>query len=397
LVLDRTAFYPTGGGQEHDTGAIAGIDVTDVVNQDGVVLHRMDPVEGEELPEEGETVEGEIDWRRRQQLMQHHTATHVINGAAQEVLGNHVWQAGAHKSEEKARLDITHHRKLDRETLDAIQEEANRVVAEERQVTKQFLPRNEAEEQYGFRLYQGGAVPGNELRVVDIEDWDAEACGGTHVNSTGEIGRIIVTGSTKVQDGTIRIEYVAGDAAEEYEREREQVEEQVSEYIETDRSLIDVADIFSVEVEQLPRVVERFVEEWEERKDEIERLSERVDGEPSYGERPQDPEELFEEWKQLEKDIAALQEQLEEQLKEELEDEDGFLQKDIETEDVGMMIRIARHLVQDDPSKSVLLVGEKAAVAASGDESGVDAAEKVGEVADNVQGDEAFAKGFDLR
>ncbi|MDY6761459.1 MAG: alanine--tRNA ligase [Candidatus Nanohaloarchaea archaeon] len=395
-VLDRTAFYPTGGGQEHDTGAIAGVDVVDVVEQDGVVLHRLDPEDGEELPETGEKVAGEIDWGRRKQLMQHHTATHVINGAAQEVLGNHVWQDGAHKTEQKARLDVTHYEKLDREALDRIQEEANRVVDEDRSVSKQVMQRTAAEQEYSFRIYQGGAVPGNEIRVVDIEGWDAEACGGTHVDSTGEIGQIIVTGTSKVQDGTIRIEYVAGDAAEAYQEQRERIEDQLSEHIDTDMPLIDIADVFSVEVEQLPRVVERFVEEWEDRKAEIEELGAEVEDAPSYGKRPRDPEQLFAEWKQMEKDIEHVRERIEERLKEEMAGREGEIREDIDTADVGMLIRIARHLVDDDPSRAVLLVGEKAAVAAVGADSDRDARDMVGDVAAEVQGDAAFAKGFDL-
>ncbi|MDY6768510.1 MAG: alanine--tRNA ligase [Candidatus Nanohaloarchaea archaeon] len=396
IVLDRTAFYPTGGGQEHDTGAIDGVDVIDVADQEGVILHRLDPAEGEALPDTGATVTGQVDWSRRQQLMQHHTATHVINGAAQDVLGNHVWQAGAHKTEEKARLDITHYEKLDRETLDEIEDTANRIVAEDRDVQKQFLQRTAAEQEYGFRLYQGGAVPGNEIRVVAIEDWDAEACGGTHVARTGELGEIVVTGSTKVQDGTIRIEYVAGDAAASYREQRDMVEQQIAEYIDTERPLLDIAEIFDVEVEQLPRVVERFVEEWEDREQELERLKERVGDGPSYGERPRDPEELFEQWKQLEKDIETVQAELEQQIREELQEGDGLLRERIETEDVGMLIRIARHLVDEDEETAVLLVGKKAAVAAVGAENEADARELVGEVAAEIQGDAAFAKGFAL-
>ncbi|MFB6265668.1 MAG: alanine--tRNA ligase-related protein, partial [Candidatus Nanohaloarchaea archaeon] len=397
VVLDRTAFYPTGGGQEHDTGSIDGVEVVDVEKQDGVILHELDPGEEQELPEPGDTVEGVVDWERRRRLMHHHTATHVINGAARELLGNHVWQEGAHKSEEKGRLDISHYEKVGRDMIERIQEEANRIVEEDRDVTKKWMGRKEAEGEYGFRLYQGGAVPGNEIRVVDIEGWDAEACGGTHVDSTGELDRVVVTGSKKVQDGTIRIEYVAGDAAEEFEEGRELVEDQVEEYVDVDRSLLDIAEIFSVEVEQLPRVVERFADEWEERKAEIERLKREVGEGPSYGKRPRDPEKLFEQWKQMEKDIDALQERLEEQLREELQVREGFVKEEIDTEDVGMLIRISRDLVDDDPGKAVLLVGRNGAVAASGEESSVDAREEVEKISDKVQGDKGFAKGFDLR
>ncbi|MDY6776757.1 MAG: alanine--tRNA ligase [Candidatus Nanohaloarchaea archaeon] len=394
VVLDRTAFYPTSGGQEHDKGVLDGVEVVDVVDQEGVILHR---VEGEP-PEEGDRVQGEVDWSRRTRLMHHHTATHIVNAAAREILGEHVWQAGSHKSEEKARLDITHHEKLDREDVREIEERANEIVEEDLPVTKQVLGRNEAEDRYGFRLYQGGAVPGNEIRVVEIEGVDAEACGGTHVSSTGEVGKIRLTGSRKVQDGTIRLEYVAGEVAERYEDEREEIRRELEEYIDVERSLVEVADIFSVEVEQLPRVVRRFVEEWNDRVEEVQELAERVDAEGySYGERPRNPEELFEEWKQLEKDIDELQDTLEEQVRERLESEDsGFLEEEVDTEDVGMLIGIAREVVREDPSKAVLLKGENAVIAASGEDSSRDAREEVEKYARNVQGDRDFAKGFDL-
>lgn len=396
VVLDRTAFYPTSGGQEHDTGVIGTIPVTDVRDEDGVILHQLALAEDDELPEPGETVGCEVDWARRKRLMHHHTATHIVNGAARAVLGDHVWQDGAHKTEEKGRLDITHYQKLDRDALDEIEERANQVVDEDMAVEKTFMDRSKAEERHGFRLYQGGAVPGNDIRVVDIGGWEAEACGGTHVESTGELDRIIITGSSKVQDGTIRLEYVAGDAAEEYREAREQVEEQVSAYVDTDRGLLQIADIFSVEVEHLPRVVERFVEEWNERKEEVESLTGEEDA-IDYQDRPRDPERLFQEWKEMEKDIERLREKMEERLKEELAAEDGYLEQEIETEDVGMLIRVARHLVSDDREKAVLLKGENAAVAASGVESDIDAREAVSEVAENVEGDAEFAKGFKLR
>ncbi|MBI5253217.1 MAG: alanine--tRNA ligase, partial [Euryarchaeota archaeon] len=108
VVLDKTAFYPTSGGQTSDRGYINGCRVVDVFKQGNVVLHRV------ENPtfEEGEVVSCKIDWERRKQLAQHHTATHIINGAARDILGEHVWQAGAEKTLEKARLDITHYEAL---------------------------------------------------------------------------------------------------------------------------------------------------------------------------------------------------------------------------------------------------------------------------------------------
>ncbi|HIH24249.1 TPA: alanine--tRNA ligase [Candidatus Woesearchaeota archaeon] len=223
VVLDQTAFYPTSGGQEHDTGTITGKDgiaynVVDVIKQGGIIIHVL---ENEPGFDEGDVVEGKVDWTRRQQLAQHHTATHIINGAARKVLGNHVWQAGAAKTTEKARIDITHYNALSDDELRSIEEEANRVIRADIHLHHGLVPKRDAEAQHGFRLYQGGAVPGKEIRVVDIPGFDVEACGGTHLNHTGEAVMIKILKASKIQDGIVRIEYVAGDQAKWYVAERE--------------------------------------------------------------------------------------------------------------------------------------------------------------------------------
>lgn len=217
VVLERTAFYPTSGGQEHDEGELDGVKVVDVFKQDGVIVHKL-AKKVDWKP--GTMVHGKIDIDRRQQLAQHHTTAHIINGAARRVLGNHVWQAGAAKTLEKGRLDITHYDTLTADELHRIEEEANRIVQQNIPVKKVVEPKSLAEAEYGFRLYQGGAVPGKEIRVVSIPGFDTEACGGTHLNTTGEAGLIRILRSTKVQDGVIRIEYVAGDAARKLVEEK---------------------------------------------------------------------------------------------------------------------------------------------------------------------------------
>lgn len=211
IILDETAFYPTSGGQEHDTGILAGERVVDVFKQEGIIIHK---VAGPTGVKEGDVVKGKVDLERRHQLTQHHTTTHIINGAARRVLGNHVWQAGAAKTMEKGRIDITHYEALLDKEMVQIEKIANEIVAQGVDLIKEIIPKNEAEKLHGFRLYQGGAVPGSDIRVVDIPGFDVEACGGTHLENTKQAGTIKILKSTKVQDGVVRIEFVAGKAAE---------------------------------------------------------------------------------------------------------------------------------------------------------------------------------------
>lgn len=216
VVLDRTAFYPTSGGQLHDVGYFTGpaeLKVLDVFKQDNLIVHRVKGDTDKVRP--GFVLRGHIDEERRRQLAQHHTSTHIINGISRKVLGDHIWQAGAEKTEEKGRLDITHYETLDKDQLEMIERGANEVIQSSLDVKSMILPRDEAERLYGFRLYQGGAVPGEELRVVSIEGLDTEACGGTHLKNTSEAKRITLIGTKKIQDGIIRLEYVAGARAKE--------------------------------------------------------------------------------------------------------------------------------------------------------------------------------------
>ena len=118
--------------------------------------------------------------------MDHHTAVHIVGGAARRILGPHIYQAGANKSTELARLDITHYRRLSRDDLDAIEILANEVLGQVSRTEKTILARHEADKKHGFDLYQGGAPKGNEIRVLRIADHDVQACGGTHHDEPGK-------------------------------------------------------------------------------------------------------------------------------------------------------------------------------------------------------------------
>jgi alanyl-tRNA synthetase len=212
VILDRTSFYARGGGQEPDHGRINGVDIVDVTKHGGVVLHEVKGT----APKEGATVSCEVDEGRRQRITKHHTSTHIVNSSARNVLGSWVWQHSAFKEKDYGRIDITHHSSLSDDEVHEIESFANGIIQKNFPVTIKEYERGEAEQTFGFRIYQGGVVPVKSVRIVKIEDFDVEACGGTHVKRTGELGLIKITKSERIQDGVVRLEFVSGEAAIEY-------------------------------------------------------------------------------------------------------------------------------------------------------------------------------------
>ncbi len=250
VILDQTYFYPTGGGQITDRGHLAGVPVEEVVRHGPWVLHRLSTPESP-LPEVGQASEGKIDSDRRRQLMQHHTATHLLNGALRQILGPHVWQAGAYKGLEGARLDITHWQALRPEEVRAAERLVNQIVREDRPVKSYFEPRPKAEEKFGFGLYQGGAVPGKELRIIEIPDFDVEACGGTHCTHTSEVGFVKVLSTERIQDGMVRLNFAAGERALELMQQHDAI-------------LAETSQKLAVPFEEVPRAVDHLQERLKE-------------------------------------------------------------------------------------------------------------------------------------
>ena len=258
IVLDRTCFYPEGGGQEADFGTLSTDSVhcrvLDTRKIDDRIVHITDaPLNN------GDVVHGSLDWNRRKQLMDHHTSVHIIGGAARRILGPHIYQAGSNKSADSARLDITHYNRLTRSDLNAIEKMANDVIVQVSKTEKTVLDRKDADRKHGFDLYQGGAPKGATIRVLRISDHDIQACGGTHHDELGQIGSIRLVRSTAVQDGVERLHIVAGQAALDYARDQDGILRQTS-------------DVFGVSINDVPRTAERFFTEWKEQRKRIEQL-----------------------------------------------------------------------------------------------------------------------------
>tara|TARA_B100000676_G_scaffold182543_2_gene179397 strand:- start:446 stop:3364 length:2919 start_codon:yes stop_codon:yes gene_type:complete len=251
-VLDRTLFYPEGGGQLGDQGTLGAVNVADTRIENGVVFHLTDG------PVSGKTT-GVVDWERRRQLMDHHTAVHIVGGSARTLLGPHVWQAGSNKGERYARIDLTHYQRLSRDNLDEIEDHANEIISANPTVDKLVLERAEADTRFGFELYQGGPPKHSEIRIIRIGEHDVQACGGTHHDKAGEVGEIRIIRSSQVQDGVERLQIVAGETAREHARAQE-------------RLLTESSEVLGVSPEDLPGAVSRFFDEWKSQQKKIESL-----------------------------------------------------------------------------------------------------------------------------
>lgn len=197
--LDRTAFYPTSGGQPFDTGRIDDRTVVDVVDRDDGIVHVVTgPIAI------GARVRAEIDWARRRDHMEQHTGQHVLSAALDRVCG--VATVGFHMGAEVSTIDLA--RDLAPAEILAAEVEANRVIREDRAVDIRIVP---AEDAAGLPLRRESTRSG-PLRVVEVRDFDVSACGGTHVARTGEIGLVAAIAWEHVRAGT-RLTFVCGGRA----------------------------------------------------------------------------------------------------------------------------------------------------------------------------------------
>ena len=200
VTLDQTAFYPTSGGQPFDTGTLGGAAVTEVIDrEDGTIAH---VVSGS--PRVGDVVTGEIDWARRFDHMQQHTGQHVLSASFDRLFG--VRTESFHMGQLSSTIDLG--REVSEAEIAKAEDDANRVVWEDRAVTIRF---SSAEEAAAMGLRKESSRAGT-LRLIEVEDCDLSACGGTHVERTGAIGIIAIGGWEKFKGGS-RVEFLCGGRA----------------------------------------------------------------------------------------------------------------------------------------------------------------------------------------
>jgi alanyl-tRNA synthetase len=241
IVLDRTAFYPTSGGQVHDLGTLAAagqqIAITEVADgDDGRILHfASEPLAV------GKQVHGSVDAARRRDHMQQHSGQHVLSAAFIRLFN--MPTVSFHMGEEICTID------LETAGLSVVQVEkaelmANEVIAEDRPVSIRFVPLEEAQ-QLGLRKLPPKQTM--DLRLIDITDFDLTACGGTHVRATGQIGSILLRKTEKVKQG-MRVEFVCGLRAVKMARH---------DYI----TLAEAASLYSSHIDDVPQQVRKSLEE----------------------------------------------------------------------------------------------------------------------------------------
>jgi alanyl-tRNA synthetase len=226
IYLDRTAFYPTSGGQPFDTGELGGVRVRDVVDEGDRIAHLLN------APLVADRVSGRVDWPRRFDHMQQHTGQHLLSAVLANLLGHRT--VAVHFGKESSTLDLDAG-SLTPEETQLVEEKANEIIVQNRPVEISF---EDAEQAEGLRK---ASERRGTIRIITIRELDRSACGGTHVRATGEIGSLLIRKVERVRRGS-RVEFLCGSRANRRAR--------------ADYSLITrLANDFSAAAEELPQLI----------------------------------------------------------------------------------------------------------------------------------------------
>jgi alanyl-tRNA synthetase len=249
VILDRTCFYPNSGGQPSDTGTLDGQRVLRVDEQGKDIVHWV-----EQVPD-GPRVKGSVDWPRRFDHMQQHSGQHILSQAFLKILKAQT--VSFHLSDESSTIDVSR-ATLQAEEADAVERLANEVVLSDRQVLARFV----APDQLKTLELRKGPVVQTDIRIVQVEGFDATPCGGTHVSRTGEVGPIAIRRWERRGQET-RVEFLCGWRA-------------LRDYQWKTRAINELALGFSVKDRELPEAVTRLTEEANDDRRELQRARERL-------------------------------------------------------------------------------------------------------------------------
>jgi len=261
VVLSETYFYPEGGGQPADRGYLGESEVVDVQTRGGTVFHELATAPDFEV---GDTVQGSVDSEYRTYLMRAHTASHALYGAGRRLLDD-LGYGGFGITDEKVRVDFTTSTTIDDEILIELERLTNRAVWESHDVTWTTLPREEAlsREDVAFNTKTEEGVTSDSVRIVEIEDWDVAACGGTHVENTREIGPVTVLDRSNPGEGLTRVEFAVGPTA---------IDRRATEAL----GMRSAAQSLDTQIGSLSGAVERIIEDREQLQEQVQSLREQV-------------------------------------------------------------------------------------------------------------------------
>jgi alanyl-tRNA synthetase len=267
LILDRTTFYAESGGQVGDTGFITSADaivkIEDTTKNHAKTFLHFGHIDAGSL-QVGDTVVTERDQKRHQAIMRNHTAAHLLQAALRRVLGDHVEQAGQLVNEERVRFDFTHFSALTAEELSKVELLVNTVALNAIPVTCKEMPIEEAKKLGAMALF--GEKYGKVVRVVSVDDFSKEFCGGTHVDNTAKLGLFKIVSESSAAAGVRRIEAVTGFGVYEL-------------LTNLQKEISETASVMKLNsITDLPSHAEQMMQQIKERDNTINELSEKLAG-----------------------------------------------------------------------------------------------------------------------
>lgn len=260
VIFDRTPFYAESGGQVADTGIITSGEfegkVVNVVKKHDVFIHQVEIVKGI-APAVGAEVKMEIDADRRKDIQRNHTATHILHKVLRENLGTHVEQSGSLVDDEKLRFDFSHYEAIEPEMIEKIEKSVNDIILSNLKVKIDFENIEDAKKRGAMALFSDKY--GDVVRVVEIDGYSIELCGGAHVKSTGEIGLFNIESESGIASGTRRITATTGHASLKYVNKLEEKLSKVAGMLKTDgKNVVDVVEKYIVEAKNIVKEYEQL-------------------------------------------------------------------------------------------------------------------------------------------
>lgn len=260
VIFDRTPFYAESGGQVADTGIIASGEfegkVVNVVKKHDVFIHQVEVKKGI-APSVGAEVKMKIDADRRKDIQRNHTATHILHKVLRENLGTHVEQSGSLVDDEKLRFDFSHYEAIEPEMIEKIEKAVNDIILSNLKVKIDFENIEDAKKRGAMALFSDKY--GDVVRVVEIDGYSIELCGGAHVKSTGEIGLFNIESESGIASGTRRITATTGHASLKYVNKLEEKLSKVAGMLKTDgKNVVDVVEKYIAEAKNIVKEYEQL-------------------------------------------------------------------------------------------------------------------------------------------